>query len=437
VRIVHLGLGNFARAHQASYTDRAPDANEWGIAAFTGRKADLAEAMAPQDGLFTMVTKTVDGDQFDVVSSISEVHSADEHEAWLGYFASTDLSIITLTVTEAGYVLGSGGDLDADNDKVVADVAALLDDPIAVVRTAPGRLVAGFLARRASGGGAITVVPCDNLPENGAVVSRVVGQMAELVDPSLAGWIALNVSWVTTVVDRITPEATDQDRVDVLAATGVDDPATVVTEPFAEWVLTGSFPTGRPAWDRAGARIVEDVVPFEERKLWLLNGAHSLLAYAASIRGHQTVAEAIADPVALGWVEEWWDEASRHLRLPAEELTLYRAALLERFANPHIRHLLAQIAADGSQKISVRILPTLKRERAAGRSARGAARVVAAWTCHLRGAGAVVTDVRADELAPLGAGSLEESVTKVLTFLGIDDRVLGETVLAQARELTT
>ena len=169
----------------------------------------------------------------------------------------------------------------------------------------------------------------------------------------------------------------------------------MVTEPFSEWVLSGRFAGGRPRWEDAGATFTDDIAPFEERKLWLLNGGHSLLAYAGSARGHETVADAVADETCRAALEAWWAEASRHLTLPTED---YREALLERFANPRMRHLLAQIAADGSQKLPIRILPVLRAERSAGRMPDGAVRVLAAWIGHLRGAGAPVSDPRAEEL---------------------------------------
>ena len=180
--------------------------------------------------------------------------------------------------------------------------------------------MSGYLARRAAGAGAIAIVPCDNLPDNGPALKRVVDDFISAVDPSLADWAAANVAFGTTMVDRITPATTDEHRAAVLAALGVVDASPVPTEPFSEWVIAGEFPKGRPAWDAAGAFVVDDVVPFEQRKLWLLNGSHSLLAYAGTILGHETVADAIADPVARGWVEQWWDEASSHLTLPAEDV---------------------------------------------------------------------------------------------------------------------
>jgi fructuronate reductase len=433
VRIAHLGLGNFSRAHQAWYTDRVPDAGRWGIAAFTGRSPSLAEALAPQDGLFTLVTRARDGDRFDVVGSLSAVHPASDHAAWLRYLRSAELAVVTLTVTEAGYCRGADGSLDTGRADVRDDVAALRSDPGATVQTMPGRLVAGLLARRSAAAGPIAVVPCDNLPQNGAVTARVVRELASAVDPTLVPWIDDSVSFVTTMVDRITPRTVDADRDAVLAATGLSDEAPVVTEPFSEWVLSGEFPAGRPDWPAAGARVVDDVAPFEERKLWLLNGAHSLLAYGGTLRGHETVADAVADPVCRGWITEWWDEAQQHLELPAASVEPYRAALLERFANPGIRHQLAQIAADGSQKLAVRILPVLRAERAAGRVPPGATRALAAWVCHLRGEGAPLRDPAADELARLAGGPLEAAVVAVLGFLDPDLAHDGVLVAATAR----
>ncbi|MFD0823808.1 mannitol dehydrogenase family protein, partial [Micromonospora zhanjiangensis] len=210
-------------------------------------------------------------------------------------------------------------------------------------------------ARHAGGAGPLAVVCCDNLPDNGAATARVVRGLAAAARPELARWIDGSVSFVTTMVDRITPRTTPADVRTVAELTGYVDAVPVVTEPFSEWVLSGDFPAGRPAWEAAGARFVDDVTPHETRKLLLLNGAHSLLAYAGGARGHDTVAAAVADPVCRGWLERWWDEAARYVPLPAAEVAAYRAALLRRFANPRIRHLLAQIAADGSQKLPIRL----------------------------------------------------------------------------------
>ena len=438
VRILHVGLGNFFRAHQAWYTDQAPDADQWGIAAFTGRSARMADALNPQDGLYTLITRAADGDSFDVISSISAVHAAADHDAWQRYWSDPELAVVTLTVTEAGYLRAADGSLDTSRPEVQADIAALSTDPNAAATTAPGRIVSGYLTRRAAGAGAIAIVPCDNLPDNGPALARVVDDFIAAVDPTLAEWASENVAFGTTMVDRITPATTDEHRDAVRTALGVEDASPVPTEPFSEWVIAGEFPKGRPDWAAAGASIVDDVVPFEQRKLWLLNGSHSLLAYAGPIRGHETVADAIGDPVIRAWVEQWWDEAARHLTLPSADVTAYRQALLDRFENPRIRHVLAQIAADGSQKIPVRIVPTLRAELAEGQVPEGAARAVAAWVAHLRGLGAPVKDARAAEVAGFGEGTPEESVDKVLGFLGDDlaaDAGVRAAVLAHLAQL--
>jgi fructuronate reductase len=341
-RIVHLGLGAFFRAHQAWYTHAAPDAADWGIAAFTGRSAALADALRAQGCRYTLVIRGPETDETVEVTSISDAYAGTDAESWRRVWADPDTAIATMTVTEAAYA-----------------------DPALI-----GRLVDGLAARRAAGAGPLAIVPCDNLPGNGDVVRRAIqAQTAE--DPGLDRWIAGHVSFVSTMVDRITP------------ASAPAEP--VVTEPFHEWVLAGDFPAGRPAWEAAGARFVADVRPHEQRKLWLLNGGHSLLAYEGSARGHETVADAVSDPVCRAQLERWWDEAARHLPLPPAEVAAYRAALLERWSNRRIRHRLEQIAMDGWQKIPVRILPVLRLERGAGRLPPGAVHALAAWVRHLRG----------------------------------------------------
>jgi fructuronate reductase len=238
------------------------------------------------------------------------------------------------------------------------------------------------------------------------------------------------------MVDRITPATTDEDRATVEETCGYVDVDPVPTEPFSEWVVSGRFPAGRPRWEDAGAQLVDDVEPFEQRKLWLLNGSHSQLAYAGSIRGHETIDEAIADPDCRRWVELFWDEASRHLQLPGDAVVAYREALLSRYANPRVRHRLAQIAADGSAKLLVRTLPTIRAERAAGRVPTGAATTIAAWVLHLRGHGAPVKDAQVQPAQDAAtSGELPVAVPAVLDVLqpGLGrDTLLVSAVLTQA-----
>jgi fructuronate reductase len=423
VRLVHLGLGNFFRAHQCWYTGHAADAADWGIAAFTGTGSrPLVDELNKQEGLYTLVSRAGDGDRFEVLSSLSRAHAASEHDAWLRYFAEPGLSAVTITVTEAGYLRGADGGLDVGRPEVQADIEPLRNDPAGLVRTAPARLVAGIAARRRADAGPLALVPCDNTPGNGALAERVVRDLAQLVDADLAAWLGDSVTVVTTMVDRITPRTTPEDVRTVAESTGFDDRCPVVSEPFHEWVLSGVFPAGRPRWEDAGATFTDDVTPYEHRKLWLLNGAHSLLAYAGSIRGHATVAGAVADETCRSWLEEWWAAASAHLDQPAGDVAAYRAALVERFSNARMHDRLDRIAADGSQKLPIRILPVLRAERAAGRVPAGATRVLAAWVCHLRGLGAPVRDARGDEVVPLAAGPLGAAVPRLLGFL---DPVLG------------
>ncbi|WP_077489706.1 mannitol dehydrogenase family protein [Sinomonas mesophila] len=353
VRIVHLGLGAFHRSHQAWFTAHAPDAAEWGIAAFTGRRPDAARTLSAQDGVFTLIERGPDGDRFELVGSIAEaVDGADT--ARLGeLLAAPTTSIVTLTVTEAVY--------ERDDD----------DSPLA-------RLVRGLAARRAAGGGGLAVVSCDNLARNGEVAEAAVLRRAA-ADPGLAGWIREHVTFVGTSVDRITPRTTPDDVAEVAARCGYRDEAPVVAEPFANWILAGEFPAGRPRWEDAGAQFVEDLEPFENRKLWLLNGAHSILAYAGQLRGHATVAEALADPDCRAAMEAFWDEAARHLTHPGLDVPGYREALVARFSNPRIAHHLAQIAADGTTKLRMRAVPVLSAELRAGRSGVAASRMISAW----------------------------------------------------------
>jgi fructuronate reductase len=435
VRHLHLGLGHFFRAHTAWYSDRVPGAEQWGIAAFAGRSATHIDDLRGQDCLYTLVEQ---GEEITtrVVASLSAAHRGDDLAAWRDYARRPEVEIVTATVTEGGYRRDASGDLDLAHPDVAADVAALAADPLqGVVTTAPGKFVAALLARRDAAAGPITLVPCDNVVDSGTMVRTVVTQMAEAVDPTLTSWISDNVAFVATMVDRITPHQTDDDAIAVARLTGYHDPAYVMTEPFSEWVLSGAFAGGRPAWEQAGARFTDDIEPFEHRKLWLLNGSHSLMAYIGPLRGHATVGEAISDPVIAGWVDQWWDEACRHIPIEADEIMAYRRALVARFRNPAIKHLLSQIQADGSQKVPMRFVPTILAERKAGRMPTGALRAVAGWVVYLRGADDTMSDVRADEVRALVGGDLDQDVGRVLAWLGVLDAEAAEVAVEAAREL--
>ena len=421
VRAVHLGLGAFHRSHQAWYTEHAADAEPWGIAAFTGRNPGAAQRLQAQDCLYTLVERGPERDRSEVVASISAAHDGDDAGAWATYLASPQVALVTMTVTEAGYHLDGAGHLDLGHPEVAADIERLRvpsAQPVPPVRTMPGRLVAGLAARRIADGGPITIVPCDNLLGNGDATRTVVLEMCRAVQPHLDAWISTSVSFASTVVDRITPATTAGDLVSVERATGREDRCAVVTEPYSEWVISGDFPAGRPAWESAGARFVSDVKPFAERKLWLLNGGHSLLAYAGSMLGHATVSEALADRRCREWLEEWWDGVTPILGLPEDEVAVYRTALLARWSNPRMTHTLSLIARDASQKLSQRVIPVIHRYREAGEPAPpGAGLIIGAWLAHLRGSHVEISDPRGGELITLAAGERHGAARSILDAL--------------------
>ncbi|MCG7443881.1 mannitol dehydrogenase family protein [Dermabacter vaginalis] len=389
VRIVHLGLGAFFRAHQAWYTSEVDPEGAWGISAYTGRSPRAAEELSAQDCLYTLIVRGAEGDDAQVMSVISEAHAAGDLEALCKDLRSPDVSLVTLTVTEAGYGTDAKGKLDRSNNAVKADVDALEkysasegesgpDASLPHLETALARLVLGLDARRRAGAGAITIVPCDNLPGNGPLTRGVIDEYAACLGSEAAAWIKENVSVTSTSIDRITPKATDDDREAAEKLTGLEDASPVVTEPFASWIIEGEFVNERPEWEKAGAIFTDDLEPYENRKLWLLNGAHTLLANAAVNRGYETVAEAIGDSEVRTEVEALWGEASRYLP-DFVEADAYCEALLERFENPNIKHLLSQIGNDSLAKLRIRILPIALKELEAGRGATGAVPAIAGW----------------------------------------------------------
>lgn len=440
VRAAHIGLGSFHRAHQVWATELANRALQAdgadaealaGYASYTGRRTVAAQRLAAQDGLYHLLVKGKAGDEAELVSALIQPLDGGSHDA--GRLAvDPAVSVITLTITEAGYRRNASGGLDTADPDVVHDIAALSAGGTGL-RTAPARIVAAVRGRAAAGHPPLAVVSCDNLIGNGDALARVVSELTSAAVPDLVGTLAAT-SFVNTMVDRITPRTVDADRSRVRELTGFDDADPVPCEPFTEWLLAGAFPSGHPAWDRGGARFVEEVQPFEHRKLWLLNGAHSLLAYVGGLSGYETVDAAMGDADCVALMNAWWDDAVAQLVLPDAEIVAYREALTERFTNPRIRHLLKQIAGDGSQKLPVRLVPVLTATRAAGGSCEAGVTVAAAYVLHLRGIGLPVTDVAAPRMTELAAGPLTAAVPRVLdqlsSGLGEDAGLVADVVAA-------
>ena len=383
--IVHLGVGAFQRAHQSMYTEAAIAAGDarWGILGASLRSPTVRDALKPQDGLYTLAVRGADGERLQVIGALRDVLVAPEDPAaLLRAMCDPAVAIVTLTVTEKGYCHDPAtGALDEAHPDIVHDLAAP-DVP----RSVPGFLVEALRRRRAAGGHAFTVLCCDNLPHNGLTVRTIVTRFAALRDRDAAGYIANEVAFPSTMVDRITPATTDEDRRAISVRLGVEDAAPVVTEPFTQWVIEDRFPLGRPDWALAGAEFVTDVAPYENMKLRLLNGSHSTLAYLGYLAGYETVADTMRDPDYRRLAEGVMDDAATTLTMPAgADVAAYKRALLERYANPALRHRTWQICMDGSQKLPQRLLGSIRDRLAAGLAVDRLVMGVAGWMRYVTG----------------------------------------------------
>ncbi|WP_043838596.1 mannitol dehydrogenase family protein [Muricoccus aerilatus] len=424
--IVHLGLGAFFRAHGALYTEDVLNARggDWGIVGVSLQRPDQRDRLAPQGGLYTALERGPGGERARVVGNLLEVRVAPEDPAGVvALLASPETRIVSLTVTEKGYCHDPAtGRLREDPPDILHDRRAP-DAP----RTALGFLAAALGRRRAAGMSPFTVLCCDNLPHNGALLRGLVRDFAALFDPDLARWIAATVPFPSTMVDRIVPAMEEGDLAAAQAATGLADFAPVVHEPFRQWVIEDRFADGgRPAWDLAGALLTGDVAPFEHMKLRLLNGAHSALAYLGYLAGHETIVEAVGDPTLSSYLQRLWAEIRPMVpQPPGQDLTAYTDDLLARFNNPAIRHRTWQIAMDGSQKLPQRLLSTVRERLAAGLPITALALAVAAWARYAGGvdeAGRPI-DLR-DPMAPAFRAALDaagdDPAARLSTLLGLE-----------------
>ena len=401
-RLVHLGIGNFARAHTLQATAVA---GGWSVVAFTGRSAAMADALNAQGGRYGLIVRGPEADEVSVLDVIDEVHPAADVDALVALLADPFTAVVTLTITEKGYAAGS--------------------DP---ATSAPARLALGLKARREAGvEEPIALVSCDNLTGNGEVLGKAV--RAEL-DEETAAWFEDHVDVISSMVDRITPSADDGAADTVREQTGFADAVPVVTEPFTEWVIENRFRGRRPEWEKAGVQLTDDIEVHERRKLRLLNGAHTLMAYAGQIAGVQRVDEAIGHREVRALVEQLWSEARATLPLPADELDAYTAALEERFRNPRLADNLIRIAADGTAKLPVRALPVIA-ELGGPDKAPGEVAAVAAWTAWVTDrvrTGHEVQDPKSAEIAE--AAGLEDATERITALLALLDVPAGDPLVA-------
>ncbi|MEN3318245.1 MAG: fructuronate reductase [Mycobacterium sp.] len=422
---VHLGLGAFHRAHQAIYTEdaiRHSGETHWGIAAFTQRSGAAAARLAPQDGLYTVVERGSDAAPLRIVGALREVADASaDPEAVVDRISDPVVHVVTLTVTEKGYRHNPvTGELRHDDPYVLADLGSRTP------RTVPGVLAHAIARRAATGAGPLTVISCDNLPDNGRLLERLVHDFADTAGLSIDG-----AAFPSTVVDRIVPVTTEYEIAALYERISVRDEAPVICEPFRQWVIENRFAGPVPRWSSVGAQLVDDAAPWEQLKLRMLNAAHSTLAYLGLRLGHESIADAVADPVLLDVCRRLFaEDVVPSLDVPpGVDAIGYGESVLVRFANPALPHTTIQVAADGSQKIGPRLLSTVSGRAAQGASARWAALGIAGWALHVvdpvdaAGRSIQLSDPRADDLRDMTTGlPVAEAVRRLVT----DSSVTGD-----------
>jgi fructuronate reductase len=404
IGIVHFGIGAFHRSHQAVFTEDAAAATGdtgWGILGVTGRTDAVVEQLRPQDCLYGVLEKDRAETSLRIVGSVREVaFPGRDSVRVVEVLASPTTQIATLTITEKGYLRAQDGAIDLGLASVQHDIRIVErelsgEEPSEPSETAIGLLVRGLAGRFRLNGEPFTVLCCDNLIDNGSMVKRVVFSLAAAIgsgDPAATSardrfldWLGESVAFPSSMVDRITPAVTESDREEALALLGLRDDALVVAEPFSQWVIEDRFAGRRPAWELAGVTITDDVAPFENAKLRILNSTHSLLAYLGQLKGHQTIADAVADDALLRVAGRVLDDdiLPTLVEPPGLDLRQYRDTVLERIGNPALAHTTRQVGMDGSQKLPNRIIGVAVERLAAGELPLGLALAIAAWIRYI------------------------------------------------------
>ncbi|WP_336755615.1 mannitol dehydrogenase family protein [Pantoea sp. USHLN298] len=360
-RMVHIGFGAFHRAHQALCSDKlaAEHGSDWGYCEVNLNSGELIQALRKQQLLYTLTEMADDSLQTRVIGVITAaLHGkGDGIDAVIDALCQPDVAIVSMTVTEKGYChQPASGNLNPDHPDIVHD----LQNPQSPC-SLPGLILAAIARRRELGLPPFSVMSCDNMPENGHVTRNVIVQLAQRQDKALADYIQQQITFPSTMVDRIVPAMTDA-AFDALAERlGSRDPVAVEAEPFFQWVIEDNFVSGRPAWEKAGAELVSDVLPYEEMKLRMLNGSHSFLAYLGYLAGYQHISDCMADPHFRAAARSLMvDEQAPTLRTQGVDLEAYADSLIARYENRAIKHRTYQIATDGSQKLPQRLLDSLR-----------------------------------------------------------------------------
>ncbi|WP_306213628.1 mannitol dehydrogenase family protein [Actinoplanes sp. RD1] len=421
--IVHFGVGGFHRAHEAMYLDRLMSegkALDWAICGVGVMPADerMRDALTSQDGLYTLVVKAPDGTWTPrVVGSIKEyLYAPDDPEAVVEKLASSDTRIVSLTVTEGGY------NFNAVTGAFVADNPGIVDDLTAgnAPKTHFGLITEALARRRERGLAPFTIMSCDNIQGNGHVARRGFVAFATLRDPDLGKWVEEHVAFPNSMVDRITPVTTDEDRAHVKERFGIDDAWPVVCEPFTQWALEDAFPLGRPPFEDAGVQVVPEVEPYELMKLRLLNASHQALCYFAYLSGYRLVHDAAQDRLFADFLLTYMDrEATPTLApVPGVDLTAYKHQLIERFSNAQVRDTVARLCAESSDRIPKWLLPVIRHNLETGGEIVRATAVVASWARYAEGTDEQghpieVVDRLRDTLVPLAQSQREDPLAFV------------------------
>lgn len=385
--IVHIGLGNFHRAHQAVYLDdlfALGEGHDWAIIGAGVRPADAAmrEALKAQDCLSTVIELDPIGRRARRIGAMIDFLPVERgNGALIAAMARPEIRIVGLTVTEGGYFMDSAGLLDTGAPDIQAD-AANPDAP----ETAFGAILAALRLRRAAGVPPFTVMSCDNLPGNGGVTRQVVVGLARLSDPDFAAWVEAHVAFPNGMVDRITPATGERERA-MAAAFGLDDPVPVTCEPFRQWVLEDHFPAGRPALEKVGVVFTEHVHAYEAMKIRILNGGHAIIAYPGGLMDIDLVHGAMEEPL----ISTFLDKVEREEIIPIvppvpdTDLDAYYAVIRDRFANPEVADTVRRLCLDGSNRQPKFIVPSIRDNRAAGRLPLGLILESALWCRYCAG----------------------------------------------------